>query len=69
MKKLNYVEVEDFTEEIYRILKEIPVDYCRRILERSYEYRRRYDEPELDYSSEEELDEETSGNLYETDED
>jgi len=69
MKKLNYVEVEDFTEEIYRILKEIPVDYCRRILERSYEYRRRYDEPELDYSSEEELDEETSGNSYETDED
>lgn len=69
MKKLNYVEVEDFTEEIYRILKEIPVDYCRRILERSYEYRRRYDEPELDYSSEEELDEETSKNSYETDED
>lgn len=69
MKKLNYVEVEDFTEEIYRILKEIPVDYCRRILERSYEYRRRYDEPELDYSSEEELDEPTSKNSYETDED
>lgn len=54
MKKLNNAEVEDFSDEVYRILKEIPIDYCRRVLERSLEYRRRYDEPDLDYSSSEE---------------
>ena len=61
MKKLNNAEVEDFSDEVYRILKEIPIDYCRRVLERSYEYRKRYDEPELDYSSSEEEDNNVDG--------
>ena len=58
MKILNSCEIEQFSEEIYKIFREIPIDDIKRVVEGAMHQRKRYDEPHLDYSSEEETENE-----------
>lgn len=70
MKTLNSCEIEQFSEEIYKIFREIPIDDIKRVVEGAMQQRKRYDEPDLDYSSEEETENEDNyPSESETDED
>ncbi len=63
MKSLNGYEIEEFADDVFKILKEVPLFYVREVLELSLEQREREGEiDDLDTSScsEEEEEEDSS---------
>tara|TARA_Y100000004_G_scaffold192875_1_gene254205 strand:- start:1510 stop:1710 length:201 start_codon:yes stop_codon:yes gene_type:complete len=61
MKSLNGYEIEEFADDVFKILKEVPLFYVREVLELSLEQREREGEIEdLDTSSCSEEEEDSS---------
>jgi len=55
--KLTGKQIDEYSNEIFKILKEVPLFYCEEILELSLDFRRREGEdPKLDISDDEESD-------------
>ena len=67
--KLSQGEVNNFAEDVYNIIKEIPIYYLNEIIENAVEERKKEGEIEhIDYvSSSDEEDEEMSTEEYESD--
>jgi len=67
--KLSQGEVNNFSEDVYNIIKEIPIYYLNEIIENAVEERKKEGEIEhIDYvSSSDEEDEEMSTEEYESD--
>ena len=61
MKSLNGYEIEEFADDVFKILKEVPLFYVREVLELSLEQREREGEiDDLDTSSCSEEEEDSS---------
>jgi len=66
--KLSQGEVNNFAEDVYRIIKEIPIYYLNEIIENAVEERKKEGEIEhVDYVSSDDDEDEMSTEEYESD--